>query len=251
MMATDPDECVFERVGHLTFKFKAGEFFQNNPFVLPKLVDHVVTQARAPLTAASGGESGRGAQREQPGQPGLRRATRLIDTYCGGGLFCLSAARHFERCAGIEISKRNVVSARGNAELNGVANCRFLEGSAEDIFAAVEKEDARTASRQVAKGKQEQQSGGSDSSPSSAFNPSSTVVVVDPPRRGCSPEFLEQLVAFRPARVVYVSCDPATQARDAKELVRCGYAVRDVTPFDLFPQTRHIENVMTFDLVSC
>ena len=77
------------------------------------------------------------------------------------------------------------------------------------------------------------------------------MVVVDPPRRGCSPEFLEQLVAFRPARVVYVSCDPATQARDAKELVRCGYAVRDVTPFDLFPQTRHIENVMTFDLVSC
>ena len=74
------------------------------------------------------------------------------------------------------------------------------------------------------------------------------VMIVDPPRKGCSPEFLQQLAAFGPARVVYVSCDPSTQARDARELVgRYGYAVGNVTPFDLFPQTRHIENVMTFD----
>lgn len=78
---------------------------------------------------------------------------------------------------------------------------------------------------------------------------SSTVVVVDPPRAGCSESFLKQLDAFGPARVVYVSCDPATQARDARVLVDSGYRIVDVTPFDLFPQTRHIESVIVFDSV--
>ncbi|CAM9830070.1 unnamed protein product, partial [Sphacelaria rigidula] len=65
-------------------------------------------------------------------------------------------------------------------------------------------------------------------------------------RKGCDDQFLEQLFKFRPTRLVYVSCDPSTQARDAKAIIASGYEAVDIQPFDLFPQTRHIENVITF-----
>ncbi|MDC0921060.1 SAM-dependent methyltransferase, partial [Opitutales bacterium] len=71
-------------------------------------------------------------------------------------------------------------------------------------------------------------------------------LVIDPPRRGCDEDFLQQTLAFKPKKIIYVSCDPATQARDAKILVEGGYNITDVQPFDLFPQTRHVENIVTF-----
>jgi len=74
------------------------------------------------------------------------------------------------------------------------------------------------------------------------------VVIIDPPRKGCDMIFLNQLFDFQPSMIIYVSCDPATQARDSKEIVANGYKIVDITPFDLFPQTRHIENVITFQL---
>ena len=70
-------------------------------------------------------------------------------------------------------------------------------------------------------------------------------MVIDPPRKGCDEDFLRQLLAFGPARVVYVSCDPATQMRDLKAFSAAGYALTAVQPFDLFPQTRHLECVIT------
>ena len=79
------------------------------------------------------------------------------------------------------------------------------------------------------------------------FPRDTTVVVVDPPRKGCSVEFLDQLNEYRPARVVYMSCDPATQARDAKFLLSFGYRISSIQPFDLFPQTRHIECLAVFE----
>ena len=74
---------------------------------------------------------------------------------------------------------------------------------------------------------------------------SPTTVVIDPPRKGCSPGFLDQLFAFAPRRVVYVSCNPATQIRDLAPLIEAGYAIEEIQPFDLFPQTRHLECVVT------
>lgn len=68
-------------------------------------------------------------------------------------------------------------------------------------------------------------------------------MIIDPPRGGCDEAFLRQLLEFRPARLVYVSCEPSTQARDLKFLTAGGYRVREIQPFDLFPQTRHIESV--------
>ncbi|MGF1448707.1 MAG: class I SAM-dependent RNA methyltransferase [Opitutales bacterium] len=191
-VVTDPKANVSERLGDLVFQFTAGEFFQNNPFVLPQLVDYVVAQAR-----------GLGSR-------------FLVDAYCGVGVFALSAARHFEACAGVEVSAPAIQWANANAVINRVENVRFVIGEAQAIFEGL------------------------------TFAGGETVMVLDPPRAGCDRAFLEQLIAFGPAGVVYVSCDPSTQARDLKLLrEEGGYVVERLQPFDLFPQTRHIENVAT------
>jgi tRNA/tmRNA/rRNA uracil-C5-methylase (TrmA/RlmC/RlmD family) len=139
----------------------------------------------------------------------------LVDAYCGSGLFALSAASAFERVAGIEISETSVAFARENAAANGMANAVFQAGDASAIFAGLD------------------------------FPPEETVVVIDPPRRGCDGGFLRQLFAFGPRAVVYVSCDPATQMRDLVHFFAAHYELRAVQPFDLFPQTRHLECVIT------
>ena len=188
---TNPNAVVTEHVGELSFDFLAGEFFQNNPFILPAFTGHAAAEAKA------GG------------------ARFLVDAYCGSGLFALTLAKHFEQVAGVEVSEAAADWARRNAESNGITNARFLAASAETIFADID------------------------------FPANETAVLIDPPRKGCSPEFLEQLIAFAPSRVVYVSCDPATQVRDLAILKQGGFELQKVQPFDLFPHTRHLECVMT------
>src|SRR5581483_3190427 len=139
----------------------------------------------------------------------------LVDAYCGSGLFALTAAGAFERVAGVEISETSVAFARENAAANGIANAAFQAGEAATVFAGAD------------------------------FPPAETAVVIDPPRKGCDENYLRQLLAFGPRAVVYVSCDPATQMRDLKHFLAAGYTLRAVQPFDLFPQTRHLECVIT------
>ncbi len=139
----------------------------------------------------------------------------LLDVYCGSGLFALTAAPAFARVAGVEVSETSVAFARENAAANGVANAHFLAGDAAAIFSGLD------------------------------FPPDETVAVLDPPRKGCDAPFLRQLFVFRPRAVVYVSCDPATQMRDLGQFTAAGYALTAVQPFDLFPQTRHLECVIT------
>jgi 23S rRNA (uracil1939-C5)-methyltransferase/tRNA (uracil-5-)-methyltransferase len=150
--------------------------------------------------------------REQAAAAGVRF---LVDAYCGSGLLALSAAPAFEQVAGIEISESSIRFAKENAAANGIGNADFRAGNAAAIFAGL------------------------------PFPPAETAVVIDPPRKGCDEDFLRQLLAFGPARVVYVSCDPATQMRDLKAFSAAGYALTAVRPFDLFPQTRHLECVIT------
>lgn len=188
---TNPNAVVTEHVGELSLDFLAGDFFQNNPYILPDFTGHVAREA------AAGG------------------ARFLVDAYCGSGLFALSLAKHFEKVAGVEVSETSADWARRNAETNGIENTTFLAASAEAIFADID------------------------------FDPTATAVVIDPPRKGCSEDFLAQLAAFRPARVVYVSCNPATQVRDLARLRDAGYRLQTIQPFDLFPHTRHLECVMT------
>ena len=139
----------------------------------------------------------------------------LVDAYCGSGLFALSCAPAFEQVEGIELSATSVKFATENAAANGIANATFRAGDAAQIFAGL------------------------------TFPPADTAVVIDPPRKGCDESFLAQLFAFGPRAVVYVSCDPATQMRDLKGFLAAGYRLTAVQPFDLFPQTRHLECVIT------
>ena len=134
-------------------------------------------------------------------------------------------------------------SARENAALNGVRNCDFVSASAEAIF---QSQDPVRVEREAGERNDRDDSEAGDLLVGD-FPRESTVVVVDPPRKGCSEEFLDQLNIFGPARVVYMSCDPSTQARDAKLLASFGYEVVSVQPFDLFPQTRHIECLAVFE----
>jgi 23S rRNA (uracil1939-C5)-methyltransferase/tRNA (uracil-5-)-methyltransferase len=110
--------------------------------------------------------------------------------------------------------------AKQNAVLNQATNGEFVVGEAEAIFA------------------------------STKFPAQNVAAIIDPPRAGCTEIFLQQLIAYGPTRLVYVSCDPATQARDVKILVAGGYRFLHAQPFDLFPQTRHIESVVTMEKVS-
>lgn len=153
-----------------------------------------------------------GYVREQAAASGARF---LVDAYCGSGLFALTAARRFEQVSGIELSVSAVRWAQDNAAANGITNATFRAGDASAIFAGLD------------------------------FPPAETAVIIDPPRRGCDEAFLRQLVAFGPRTIVYVSCDPATQMRDLATLIPAGYTLAAVQPFDLFPQTRHLECVIT------
>jgi 23S rRNA (uracil1939-C5)-methyltransferase/tRNA (uracil-5-)-methyltransferase len=153
-----------------------------------------------------------GYVRDQAAAAGARF---LVDAYCGSGLFALSAASAFEKVVGVEISESSVQFARANADANGIHNATFQPGNAAAIFAGL------------------------------PFAGSESVVVIDPPRKGCDRDFLQQLFAFGPRAVVYVSCDPATQMRDLREFLAVGYELTAAQPFDLFPQTRHLECVLT------
>ncbi|MDR0590407.1 MAG: class I SAM-dependent RNA methyltransferase [Puniceicoccales bacterium] len=187
---TDPTKIVAQRIGDRIFHAYAGEFFQNNPYILPTFIDYIIGEAA--------GDS----------------IDFLLDIYCGVGVFGICGSRKFRAVTGIEINERAIELAQKNAAINGVNNISFTIGSAENIFAKNLPDNTQIAA------------------------------IIDPPRKGCDPLFLKQLVNFLPKKIVYVSCSPDTQARDL-QLLLTRYSVRRVQPFDLFPQTRHIENIIT------
>ena len=218
VVETNHTAYVNTTVNDLTFRFQAGNFFQNNPYMLPIMVDLVVNAATR-VSRATG-----------------RTMTHLIDCYCGSGLFCIASSSKFDVCVGIEVNEKAIEEARDNALSNGIHNCDFVAASAEAIF--MSKEPVRIAG---------DGGGGGGELLVADFPRDRTVVVLDPPRKGCSEEFMAQLNDFWPVRVVYMSCDPSTQARDAKLLLSYGYEIVSIQPFDLFPQTRHIECLAVFE----
>jgi len=145
----------------------------------------------------------------------LRGISNVIDLYCGAGTFALFFAKHGIRVVGVEENPNAVREARGNAELNGVAaQTTFLTGRVDATLRT--KRGAETLA-------------------------SADVVFLDPPRKGSDEPTLDALVRARAPQVWYLSCNPATLARDLAHLVAGGYRVADVQPFDMFPQTGHIE----------
>ena len=150
---------------------------------------------------------------------GLTGNETVWDLYCGIGSISLFLARSAKKVIGVEIVPEAIQDARINAEINGIQNAEFLVGAAEEV---------------VPKYFEEHQ-GEAECRPD--------VIVVDPPRKGCDEVLLKTMVEMAPERIVYVSCDSTTLARDLKWLEGNGYKVREVTPCDMFGQTVHVETV--------
>jgi 23S rRNA (uracil1939-C5)-methyltransferase len=139
----------------------------------------------------------------------------VLDLYCGAGTISLCLARGAQRVIGAEIVADAVADARRNAERNGIKNAEFICA------------DAGMAAQELAR---------------RGIRPDA--IVVDPPRKGLSAEVIDAAVSMQPERIVYVSCDPATLARDMKIFAQKGYTPQKATAFDLFPATRHVETVV-------
>jgi tRNA/tmRNA/rRNA uracil-C5-methylase (TrmA/RlmC/RlmD family) len=167
-------------------------FFQNNFFLLPRLVE---------------------VARQCLRQSGSRH---LLDVYCGVGFFSVELGDLVESFAGVEYDRLAVQAARRNASRRGRANGEFLSGMAEDLLPQL----------------------------LARFQPAATTVLLDPPRKGSVPAMLELLRQTRPAQLIYISCHPATMARDLNILCADAvFKVAQVVPVDMFPQTAHVECV--------
>ena len=134
----------------------------------------------------------------------------VFDLYCGAGTISLYAAKYVKKVIGVEVIAQAVENAKRNAEINNIENAEFHVGNAEDVAKELGKAD---------------------------------IVIVDPPRKGCDDKLLETINSISPEKVVYVSCNPATLARDMKILNGYGYNVQKIQPIDMFPRTAHVETV--------
>lgn len=154
---------------------------------------------------------------------GLTGQETVWDLYCGIGTISLFLAQKAKQVYGVEIIPQAIEDARKNAEINGITNAEFYVGKAEEVLPDYYRkyEESHPGSRAHA-----------------------DVIVVDPPRKGCDETLLETMVNMEPDRIVYVSCDSATLARDLKYLCENGYELKKVRPADMFPMTVHVETVV-------
>ena len=183
---------VVLRVAAENWEVPRDSFFQNNFFLLPKLVEtarHCLQQSGARF---------------------------LVDVYCGVGFFAIELADLVEKFVGVELDRPAIRAARNNAAAHGRTNGEFVDGRAEELLPSL----------------------------LDRFSATATSVLLDPPRTGCLPESLALLRTVRPAQIIYVSCHPATMARDLNILCAEGvFDLVNVIPLDMFPQTQHVECV--------
>lgn len=139
----------------------------------------------------------------------------LVDMYCGTGTMGIIAAKHCKKVYGIEIVEKAIIDAKKNARMNGVENVEFICGDA--LYGAKRLIESRIKV---------------------------DAMLIDPPRKGCTKDTLDAIIRIHPIRLVYVSCDPATLARDVRILVDEGYQIEQVQPFDLICQTSHVETIV-------
>ena len=152
--------------------------------------------------------------------------------YCGIGTISLFLAKKAGKVYGVEIVPQAIEDAKNNAKINNIDNAEFFVGKAEEVVPAFYKKQIGVQSD-------------NDSTDSKEYDMTRPdVVVVDPPRKGCDKKLLDTIVSMSPDRIVYVSCDSATLARDLKLLVEYGYKVEKVQPVDQFGNTVHVETVV-------
>ncbi|TAK05898.1 class I SAM-dependent RNA methyltransferase, partial [bacterium] len=183
-------DTVIERVGPWNIKLPVGVFSQANPLVARKLYEKVFA-----LASLNGSET-------------------VLDLYCGVGPISLYLAPATELIWGVDESSLSIATAKQNARMNGVSNCRFFEGNV--------AEKVEEAKRRLAR---------------------IDLVILNPPRKGVQPDAMAALFSLQPPQIIYVSCEPATLARDLDKFTGNGYRVITLQPFDMFPQTAEVETV--------
>lgn len=146
---------------------------------------------------------------------GIQKDEVCFDIYCGIGTISLMAAKNAKKVYGIEIVEQSIINARENAIKNDINNTEFYAGKAEEVVPRLYKQ-----------------------------NIEADVVIVDPPRKGCEQEVIDTIIKMAPKKVIYVSCNPSTLARDIKLLEAGGYKLKNVQPVDMFPWTVHVETVV-------
>lgn len=146
---------------------------------------------------------------------GLKGDETVFDAYCGIGTISLFLSKNAKKVYGVEIVPQAIENARENAKLNNITNTEFIVGESETVIPDMYKKGIKA-----------------------------DVIVVDPPRKGCDERLLDVIAQMAPERVVYVSCNPATLARDLKYLSERGYRVKEIQPVDMFPQTTHVEAIV-------
>ena len=149
----------------------------------------------------------------------------ILDLYCGVGTIGLCCADKAKAVIGIESVKEAVINANRNAVINNIVNARYMCGRAEELLPACIADD-ESIDKDIAK-----------------LVRQADIAILDPPRAGCRPDLLDAVAATSVDRIVYVSCDPATLARDIKHLNGHGFGFIEATPVDMFPNSSHTECV--------
>ena len=233
-------DYITDYIGEVKYQISPLSFYQVNPVQTKKLYETVLDYA-----ALTGKET-------------------VWDLYCGIGTISLFLAQRAKQVYGVEVVAPAIADARNNAKINGIENVEFFVGKAEEVLPAFYENYVKETQENVKdmglqsdtedclnqfeiedKGAAEDEieiADKGDAEDRKMLRPD--VIVVDPPRKGCDDKCLETIVKISPARVIYVSCDSATLARDLKYLCERGYEVREVQPVDMFPQTVHVETVV-------
>ena len=205
------EDTITDYVGDIKFKIGPMSFFQVNPAQTRKLYEKAMEYAMSNVDLNGSGYEGDNTAI----QDNILSGKNVWDLYCGIGTISLFLSKKAKRVTGVEIVEQAIENAKENAMINGVTNAEFYSGAAEDLAPVLLKNGNIP-----------------------------DVIVVDPPRKGCDKKLLDTILSVKPERVVYVSCDPATLARDLKLLCESEYELKKVCPVDQFPHSTHVETVV-------
>ncbi len=221
---------ITDYIGSIKYQISPLSFYQVNPVQTRKLYETALNYA------------------------GLTGTEIVWDLYCGIGTISLFLAQKARHVYGVEVVEDAIADARNNAKCNGIENVTFFVGRAEEVLPEFYEKAMQQLDKKLLPGcceemqengqtvLPEENKGNAGERSEGMLHPD--VIVVDPPRKGCDEKCLETILKMKPERVVYVSCDPATLARDLKYLCREEYELRQVQPVDMFPQSVHVETVV-------
>ena len=202
---------ISDRIGELELEISPLAFYQVNPVMCEKLYDKAKEYAN------------------------LTGKENVLDLYCGVGSIGLYMANESKFVIGIESENQAVLNANRNAVINGIVNARFITGKAEEELPKLVNSQVEGASN------------GEVDLELSDVAKSADVVILDPPRAGVDSKLIDAVVGISPEKIVYISCDPATLARDVKLFMEKGYEFVEATPADMFPHTLHIETICVLE----